>query len=142
MPLIKKVYVATTTSIDFSPLTHDISAAIKEAAAKDGVVHVVVPKGGAGLMVFENLPEVREAVTAYLDSIAQEGDVQDKLRRSVALAPRVQAAMLQRSIACPFVDGVLLFAPHEEVVLVDCDTRVQRREVIVTVSSEGTPDES
>lgn len=136
MPYIKKVYVTTTTSIDFSPLTHDIHAAIKDAGAANGVVHVVVSKGGAGLMVFENLPEVREAVTAYLESIAQDGDIQDKLRRAVALAPRVQAAMLQRSVALPFVEGTLVLAAYEEIILVDCEDRVQRREVIIAITAE------
>ncbi len=136
MPHIKKTYVSTTESIDFLPLTHDINAAIKEASATNGVVHVVVPKGGAGLMVFENLPEVCKAISAHLDTFAQEGEVQDKLRRAVPLGTRVQTAMLQRSFTCPIIDGALVLAPYEEVILVDCEKRIQRREVVIAVAAE------
>ena len=136
MPLIKKVYVMTTESIDFLSLNHDITAAIKEVGAPSGVVHVVVPKSGAGVLVFENLPEVREAVIAQLESWGQEGDVQDRLRRTVALAPRIQSALLPRSFVCPFAEQNLVLAPYEEILLVDCEQRAQRREVIVAILPE------
>lgn len=137
MSHLKKVYAATTESIDFISLNHDIASAIKETGAASGVVHVVVPKSGAGLLVFENLPEVRDAVMAQLESCAQDGEVQDKLRRAVPLAPRIQTAFLPRSFACPFSDHALLLAPYEEVLLVDCEPRSQRREVIVAIMPEA-----
>jgi thiamine phosphate synthase YjbQ (UPF0047 family) len=119
MSHIKKVYVVTTESIDFISLNHDIAAAIKEAGAANGVVHVVVPKGGAGVLVFKNLPEIREALT-----------------------PQIHVALLPRSFVCPFVDHELLLAPYEDVLLVDCDPRSQRREVIVAIvpETEASPE--
>lgn len=136
MPTIKKTYVVTTESVDFFSLNHDIAAAIKETGTAGGMICVVVPKGGAGLLVFENLPQVRTAVAEHIESMGGEGTVPDRLRRSVALAPRIQTAMLPRSIACPYADGNLLLAPYEEVMLVDCEPKSQRREVIIAVTPE------
>lgn len=114
MPHIKKTYVVTTKDVDFVPLTHDIAAAIKEAGAVNGMACVMLPKGGAGLLIFRNSPENQASVT-----------------------PQLHAAMLPRSIALPVVDGVTPLAPYEEVILVDCEERVHRREVIIAVTPEG-----
>lgn len=114
MPHIKKTYVLTTESVDFISLYHDIALAIKDAAAVNGMLCVVVPKGGAGLLIFKNTPELREDVTAHL-----------------------QAALLPRSITLPIVDGATVLAPYEDVILVDCDAKVQRREVIIAVTAES-----
>lgn len=111
---LKKCYLVTTTSVDFLPLTHDIAAAVKEADVSDGVVHVVVPKGGAGLLIFKDTPELRDE-----------------------LAPKLHPALLPRSLALPLADGELPLSPYEEVILVDCEPRVQRREVVITVSPES-----
>lgn len=114
MPHIKKSYLMTTASVDFLPLTHDIAAALKEADATEGVVHVMVPKGGAGLLIFKNTPELRSEIT-----------------------PKLSEGLIPRSLALPVVDGATLLAPYEEVILVDCEPRVQRREVIIAVSPEA-----
>lgn len=114
MSHLKKVYLMTTESIDFLSLNHDIAAAIKEVGAASGVVHVVVPKGGAGILVFKNSPEAREDVSTQVNS-----------------------ALLPRSFVCPFVDSNLLLAPYEDVLVVDYEPRAQRREVIVAVMPEA-----
>lgn len=114
MPHIKKTYVVTKESVDFVPLTHDIAAAIKEANAVNGTVCIMVPKGGAGLFVFKNSPENRDSITSHL-----------------------QTAMLPRSLVLPIVDAATPLAPYEEVILVDCEERVHRREVIIAVTPEG-----
>lgn len=114
MPHIKKSYFVTTESIDFFPLAHDIASALKEAAVTDGVVYVVVPNGGAGLLVFKNSAETR-------------AKIQDI----------IHAELLQRSIAIPVIAGVTVLGHHEDVILVDCQPRVQRREVIVCVVADA-----
>lgn len=116
MPFIRKTYVVTTESVDFVSLQHDIVGAIRDASATNGMLCVTVPKGGAGLLIFKNSPELREGI-----------------------APHIQPAMLPRSIVLPIADGATVLAPYEDVVLVDYDPKVQRREVViaVTVESEG-----
>lgn len=104
----------TTESVDFLPLQHDIAGAIRDAGAVNGMLCVVVPKGGAGLLIFKNSPEVRAEVS-----------------------PHIQAALLSRSVTLPIVDGATVLAPYEDVILVDCDTRSQRREVIIAVTMES-----
>lgn len=113
MPYIKKTYVVTTEAVDFFSLYHDMGLAIKDAAANNGMVCVVVPKSGAGLLILKNSPEMRAQVESQL-----------------------QVALLPRSIVLPIVDGTTVLAPYEEVFLVDCDAKVHRREVIIAVTAE------
>lgn len=96
------------------PLQHDIAGAIRDAGAVNGMLCVVVPKGSAGLLIFKNSPEMRDAVS-----------------------PHIQAALLPRSITLPIVDGATVLAPYEDVILVDCEPKVQRREVIIAVTVES-----
>ena len=114
MPHIKKSYYMTTTLVDFFPLTHDIAAALKESGAENGIVHVVVPKAGAGLFIFKNSPELQKELSAA-----------------------VQPTLLPRSLTLPVVNGETPLAPYEEVILVDVDPRSQRREVVIAVTVEG-----
>lgn len=109
----------TTEAVDFVPLQHDIAAAIRDASATHGQLCVVVPKGGAGLLVFRNTPETKDE-----------------------LAPIVNAALLPRSVVLPIVDGVIPLAPYEDVILVDCESKSQRREVIISVTAESAGEPS
>lgn len=138
---MKKVYLTTTTAIDFVSLHHDMKAAIADAGADSGVIHVLVPKGGAGLLVFENLPEVREALTTWLQQWNSTTEVRDRLRRQIRLAPRIQSAILPRSVSIPFEQGELLLGPYEEVILVDCEPRSQRREVLIVATANAAAKE-
>jgi len=137
MSHVKKVYVVTTAAIDFIPLNHDITAAIRDAGVVDGAVHIAVPKSGAALLVFENLPEVRKAITNYLAQFSKEGKLKDRLNREVELAPRLQTALLPRALSLPVVAGEVALAPYEDVILLDCDLREQRREVVIVSSGSG-----
>lgn len=111
MSHIKKVYVMTTESTDCISLVHDVAAAIKEAGATAGILHVLVPKAGAGLMIHQK--------NSDLDSHVADN-----------------AALLPRAISLPVIDGGIPLAPYEEVFLVDHEPCVQRREVIITISPE------
>lgn len=114
MPTIKKSYFVTTEAVDFVSLYHDIAGAIRDAGATNGMVCVVVPKEGAGLFILKNCPEMKDKVM-----------------------PQLQSAVLPRSIVLPIVDGATVLAPYEEVILVDCEAKAQRREVIIAVTPES-----
>ncbi len=113
MPYVHKTYIVTTESVDFVSLVHDIASAIKDAGAVNGLVCVVVPKEGAGLFILRNSTDMKEKVE-----------------------PHLPAEVLPRSIVVPVVEGALILAPYEEVFLVDCEKKMQRREVVITVTSE------
>jgi thiamine phosphate synthase YjbQ (UPF0047 family) len=55
------------------------------------------------------------------------------------VAPRVQSALLGRSIHLPFADGKLCLDPYTDILCCDFDARGGRREIIVQVFCESAP---
>lgn len=140
--MLKRTYHLTRESVDFISLNHDIKSAIRESGAGKGLVTVLIPKSGAGLLIFEKLPEIEDHIRRWLTQWEGEGTVKDRLRQPVALAPRIQTALLPRSMSIPYDGEDLLLAPYEDVILLDCDPKSQRREVLIWVSAVDAPKES
>lgn len=138
MNFLKKYYVNTTADVDVVTITHDIKFAIRDSAAKNGLVSIIVPESGAGLLLMEPLDEVIAEFKTTMSMFGGEGEstTTDKKKLPVAIRPRVQAALTGRTLQLPLVNGLLLVAPYEEVVLVDFDNKVMRREFIVHILIE------
>lgn len=109
MIFLKKCFVSTTASVDVLSIIHDIRYAVRDAKATEGLVTIVVPNSGAGLVIMQPLPEAIEEVKQ--------------------MKPR----MLARTLTIPLANHELLMAPREEVMLVDFETKMMRREFTVQV---------
>ncbi len=137
----KRYYFDTTEQVDWVPMTHEVHYAIRDAKAVRGVVTVVVPSPEAGLLVGENIPEVREALiqavvrwVGELPAASSQG--KDAKQRPANIAARVQSALLGRSLTLSFDQHKLTLDPYSEVILIDFEPKRQRREVLITVSGE------
>lgn len=138
MIFLKKCFVTTTPGVDVLSIFHDVRYAIGDAKMTEGLVSVVIPEPGASLLILEMLPEIvekmRESLTAWF---AVEGEALSKRKEPIAIAPWIRSALVGRSLSVPFHDGALLLAPREEIVLVDFEGSVQRREVVIQVMGGG-----
>lgn len=140
MIFLKSYFVNTTAEVDFLPITSDVNYAIRDGQGKDGLVTIVVPSGRAAITVFEPLPEVISELKSALEIFAGEGkETADKRKEQVFIAPRVQTAMLGRSLTIPIKDAKLVLDPYEEIYLIDFDKKAHRREFIVQVMSVEAP---
>lgn len=137
MIFLKSYFINTSSGVDLLPITSDVRYAIRDGHGKNGLVTVVVPGPGAAVSAFESIPELIEELKIAFEIFAGE-DVQgiDKRKEQVAIAPRVQAAMVGRSITLPIAESKLVLNPYEEIFLIDFEKRPKRREFIVQVFSE------
>jgi secondary thiamine-phosphate synthase enzyme len=134
MAFFKKYYVNTTENVDLLPVTSDVRYAVRDSQAKDGLVTIMVPGPGASPLIFEPMSEVIEELKIAFELFAGEGGVStDKRKEKVAVAPRVQSAVIGRSLCIPLVNGQLLMDPYEEIYIADFDKNAKRREFVVQV---------
>lgn len=141
MIFLKKCYVNTTGGVDCIPITHEVRYAIRDSTLPDGLVSLVVPDGGAGLVIVEPLPAVLEQLKAcwaqWVATIKPEVTTNDARKRSVGVAPRVLGATVGSTLQVPFAAGQLLCDVYADILLVDFDPVVRRREVILQVMGEA-----
>ena len=140
MIFLKSYFVNVTPDIDLLPITSDVRYAVRDAGGKNGLVTIMIPGSGAAVTVLEPLPEVIEELKIALEIFAGEGaQCKDKKKEQVFIGPRVQAAMIGRSITLPITESRIAMEPYEEIYLIDLDKRTRRREFLVQVFSEESP---
>ena len=143
MIFLKNYFINTTAEIDFLPLTADIRYAVRDSTAKNGLVTVIVPGPAVSVVVMEPIAEVIEGLKAAFELFAAENiEGTDKRRQKIGVSPRIQAAMVGRSVSIPLKDLKLALDPYEEVYLIDFDNNPRRREFIVQIIYEEAPSAS
>lgn len=143
MIFLKKCYVNTTAGVDCIPITHEVQYALRDAGCAGGLITVMVPEADAGLIVLEPLPAVRKALQDLWTTWAgsAEATTNDSKKRTVAVGPRLLAAMLRPILHIPFHEKTLCLAPYTELCLVDWETTARRRECLVHLFGESAAPE-
>ncbi len=136
----KKCYVDTTEQVDCIAITHEVHYAIRDAGVVQGLVNILIPSPEAGVTVGEAVPQVREALIQTITRWAAEvagSMAKDAKQRPVNVQARVQSALLGRAIVLPFDHGRMLLDPYSDVLVVDYESKRQRREIVITVFGEA-----
>lgn len=138
MLFIKRCYANVTASVDVKAISHDIKYAIRDSKSPDGLLTVVIPQSGAGLVVMPAIPEAMEELKTTMDMFgAEAGSARDALKRERDIGPIIQSALLGRTVHLPFTDSKLILDPYDEVLLVDFEKKVGRREFVIQIVSEA-----
>ena len=139
MIFLKNCFVNVTKDIDIIPITHDVRYAIRDAGAAEGLVTIVVPEPGAAVTAVETLPELMESLKESFKVFPLEGkETKTRRKEPIDISSRVKAAMLGKSVSFPFKDGKPLIGLREEIVVVDFESLVRRREFFVQVMAESS----
>ena len=138
MFFFKKSYVDTTDEVDIISIIHEVKYAIRDSKGPDGLLTVIVPQPGAGLVLIPAIDEVLGELRTTLEVFATEtGSAKDRLKREREVGPIIQSAILGRSLNIPFQDGELTVDPYDEIFLVDFVKKSERREILIQVISEA-----
>jgi len=138
MFFFKKSYIETTDEVDIIPVIHEVKYAIRDSKGPDGLLTVIVPQPGAGLVLIPAIEEVLQELKTTLEVFATEtGLAKDRLKREREVGPIIQSAILGRSLQIPFQDGELAVDPYDEIFLVDFVKKSERREILIQVISEA-----
>lgn len=146
MIFLKKCYVNTTAGLDCIAITPEVRYALRNSTIPAGLVTILLPEGGAGLVVVEPLPAVLEGLKSLWEGwrggIAMEAKTTDLRKRQVAVIPRMLAAALGMSVHLPFHQGTLGIDPYMEIMVIDFDTLARRREIVIQVMGEPAEEEA
>jgi len=138
MILLKNYFVNTTGEVDVHSVIHEVNRTIREAAATEGSVIIIVPEAGAALAVIEPLPDIVGLLKDALRVFPGEGVLtKNRRKEEIDVGPRIAAAMLGKSLHIPLSGGKLVLGAREEPVLIDLEKGGRRREFCVQVMAEA-----
>ncbi len=124
--------VRTRHRFEVVDITHEITAAVAEAAVTEGVCTVFVRHSTAAIIINENAdPGFRADVVAALDKLFPEG-IWEHDRVDDNGAAHLKAAVLGPSESVPVRGGRLLLGIWQGIALVECDGP-REREVVVDI---------
>lgn len=134
------IAIATKGSGDIIDLTQKVAEAVRSSGMTDAIVLTFVPGSTAAITTLEyepglirDLPELLEKLIPsnrnyHHDATWGDGNGFSHLR----------ASLLGQSFTCPLVAGKLMLGTWQQIVLVECDNRPRRREIVVQVIGGNT----
>jgi secondary thiamine-phosphate synthase enzyme len=130
--------IATKGQGDAHDITDAVAAAIADAGCHAGIVTVFVVGSTAAVTTIEFEPGAVADLNGALEQIApREADYRHHLRWGDDNgSSHVRAAMLGPSLTVPFVDGKLLLGTWQQILLLECDTRPRRRQIVLQITGE------
>ena len=138
MSPIQSFYYNTTNNVDVLNVGHDVRRLVREKPLKEGFANIIAPGPGAAVTIIEPLPDIIEQLKeAFAVFPGADLKTKNKRKEDIAVAPKVRAALLGRSITIPIQDQKLLLGPREEIVLVDFEPTSKRREIVMQVFGIG-----
>jgi secondary thiamine-phosphate synthase enzyme len=132
------ISISTRGDADIIDITPQVSAMLGKHGFSHGQALVFVSGSTAGITTVEyepgslkDIPEAFEKIAPQIAHYHHEDTCHDGGGHS-----RVRAALLGCSITVPFKSGRLLLGNRQQIVLIDFDNRLRRREVVVQMSGE------
>ena len=120
----------------------DISASVRHAVSESsflaGIATVAVVGSTAGITTIEYEPGAIADFNRLLEQLApRDGAYQHHERWGDDNgSSHVRAALIGPSLTVPFTHSTLQLGTWQQIVLVECDTRPRRRQVIVQIIGE------
>ncbi|MDE1859981.1 MAG: secondary thiamine-phosphate synthase enzyme YjbQ [Candidatus Micrarchaeota archaeon] len=123
----KELYIHNVTDI--------VSNEIEKSGIKEGIVTVFVPGSTAGVSTIEYEPNLIRDLNAMLERITPS-DVEyhhSKTWGEDNGKSHLRASLFGPSATIPFKDGKMMLGQWQQLVVMDFDTRMRKREVIVQI---------
>lgn len=140
MPMVtsRSFEVMTRGQGDIHDITPAVARSLAEAGAEAGTATVFVTGSTAGITTIEFEPGAVADFSAMFERLApREADYQHHLRWGDDNgSSHVRAALLGPSLSIPLIGGRLSLGTWQQIVLVEFDTRVRRRDIIVQFVGE------
>jgi secondary thiamine-phosphate synthase enzyme len=130
--------VATKGQGDAHDITDLVTATLAESALHAGIVTVFVVGSTAVVTTIEFEPGAVADLNGVLERIApRAADYRHHLRWGDDNgSSHVRAAMLGPSLTIPFADGKLLLGTWQQIMLLECDVRPRKREIVIQIVGE------
>jgi secondary thiamine-phosphate synthase enzyme len=123
---------------DAHDITAAVAAAVAEAGIEDGLATVFVVGSTAAVTTIEFEPGAIADFNRLLDELAPRDAEYDHHARwgDDNGSSHVRAALVGPSLTVPVVDGQLTLGTWQQIMLLECDTRARRREIVFQIVGE------
>jgi secondary thiamine-phosphate synthase enzyme len=130
--------VSTKGQGDAHDIPDMVAAAVAGCDCRAGIVTIFVVGSTAAVTTIEYEPGAVADVNAVLEAIApRAADYRHHLRWGDDNgSSHVRAALLGPSLTVPFADAKLLLGTWQQILLLECDTRPRRREIVIQIVGE------
>jgi len=119
-------------------ITEQLSEAVRESGAKNGVVCVFMVGSTGAVTTMEYEPGLMKDIPRALEVFAPSGIPYEhhKTWGDSNGKSHVRSALIGCSLCVPFVDGILVLGTWQQVVAMNLDTSARKREVVLQVLGE------
>jgi secondary thiamine-phosphate synthase enzyme len=130
--------VATKGQGDAHDITDLVASAVADSHCRAGIATVFVVGSTAAVTTIEFEPGAIADLNRLFEDLApRDADYRHHLRWGDDNgSSHVRAALLGPSLTVPFADAKLLLGTWQQIMLLECDTRPRRREIVVQVVGE------
>ena len=130
--------VETTGQGDVRDISASVRQAVSESSFLAGIATVAVVGSTAGITTIEYEPGAVADFNRLLQQLApRDGEYQHHERWGDDNgSSHVRAALIGPSLTVPFTHSTLQLGTWQQIVLVECDTRPRRRQVVVQIIGE------
>ena len=130
--------VTTKGQGDAHDITDMVATAVAESSCRAGTVTVFVVGSTATVTTIEFEPGAIADVNRLLEEIApRAADYRHHLRWGDDNgSSHVRAALMGPSLTVPFADGTLILGTWQQIMLLECDRRPRRREIVIQIVGE------
>ncbi|MBF0492437.1 MAG: YjbQ family protein [Deltaproteobacteria bacterium] len=139
MGIIRKCYVNASAKTDCLPITFEVKKAVAESGCAFGCVQVFSAHATTALVILENDPKICDEYKNLLEKLVPESAEKRPARRSGSgkNSAHLRAALVGNSLSLPIAESKLQLGAWQEIMVVDCDDKVCRREILIVVSGES-----
>jgi len=130
--------VPTKGQGDAHDITDSVSAAVAESGCRAGTATIFIVGSTAVVTTIEFEPGAVSDLNGVLEMIApRHADYRHHLRwRDDNGSSHVRAALLGPSLTVPFADATLILGTWQQIMLLECDTRPRKREIVIQIVGE------
>jgi secondary thiamine-phosphate synthase enzyme len=133
--MIEMFVIKTKGETDFINITDKVEKIIKKSGISEGIVNVFVKHTTAGIGIMENEEGTLKDFKETYEKIAPvtEKYHHNEIRDDDNGSSHLRTTILGQSITIPFKNDKLILGTWQQVFLVDFDTHLREREVVVSV---------
>jgi len=138
MVVTQRREVTTKGQGDGHDITEMVAAALVASGCRAGLVTIFVVGSTAAVTTIEYEPGAVADLNGVLEAIAPRAhDYRHHLRWGDDNgSSHVRAALLGPSLTVPFADAKLLLGTWQQILLLECDTRLRKREIVIQILGE------
>ena len=138
MVVTQRREVSTKGQGDAHDLTERVAAVVADSGCRAGIATVFVVGSTAAVTTIEFEPGAVADLNRLFEMLApRAADYRHHLRWGDDNgSSHVRAALLGPSLTVPFAEGELLLGTWQQILLLECDTRPRRREIVIQIVGE------